>query len=76
MEDYIPFNAPKLLADIQAHLRSGGSVMIATYTKATVYEPKHLSAFTGNAKDVFVQRGKRKECINYCAIKFGRMVQN
>jgi len=52
-----------LFERIQAHLAEGGKVLIATYTKATLYSPKHAAMFKAPTKPteqgVYVQHGRR-----------------
>ncbi len=63
------------VARIQAHLRSQGVVVVATYTKATYYrEAWHADLFKANRAGAWVKRGKLWDCIDGCAIKFGRSV--
>lgn len=62
--------AQERLAQIQAHLLNNGQVMVVTYTKATIYKKKHLAMFTATEKDLFVARGKSKDCLNFTTIKF------
>lgn len=64
--------AQEKLAKIQAHLASGGKVMTVTYTKATIYSKKHVDMFSATDKDLFVQRGKGRDCLNFTCIKFSR----
>lgn len=69
---YVQPTAQEKLAKIQAHLAAGGQVMTVTYTKATIYHKKHMAMFTATEKDLFVQSGKRKDCLNFTPIKFSR----
>lgn len=64
--------AQEKLAKIQPHLAAGGKVMTVTYAKSTIYSQKHLSMFSATEKDLFVQRGKRKDCLNFTPIKFSK----
>ncbi len=59
-----------LHAQIQAHLARGGSVMVATCTRATTYGPGHAGWFRCGRNGVYVRRGQQWDCINYCAIRF------
>lgn len=47
---------------IQKHFAKGGNVMLATYTKRTLFKPKHAAMFRKPKKEgdrgVYVQRGK------------------
>ena len=66
-------NAAERLAAIQEHLKvKGNIVMVATHFKATVYQSRHSGMFRANEHGLFVQRGKGWDCIDYCAIRFGR----
>jgi hypothetical protein len=64
--------AKEKLAKIQAHLSAGGQVMIVTYARGTLYKKKHLAMFTATDTDLFVARGKHKDCLTYTCIKFSR----
>ena len=44
---------------IQQHFAAGGEVLIATYTRATLYRPEHASWFF-RPKGVYVQSGEQK----------------
>lgn len=55
---------------IQGHLARGGSVMVATYTRATTYGPCHADRFQCRRDGVYVRAGKQWDCINYCVIRF------
>ena len=60
-----------LFNDIKGHLGKGGNVLVATYTKATKYGPKHAEWFSRDARgSIYVKRGKGRDCIDYCAIRF------
>jgi len=72
MAEYPTMTTPERLAAIQRHLTAGGKVMVVTYTKGTIYTKKHLSLFSSTKTDLFVQRGKRKECLNLTPIRFSR----
>jgi len=56
-----------LFERIQAHLAAGGKVMVATYTKATLYSPKHAPLFTApsNPREdgVYVARGRSRDYV-------------
>jgi hypothetical protein len=60
------------LAQIQAHLANKGHIMIVTYTKATIYNHKHLHLFSATETDLVVQRGKHTECLNFTTIRFSK----
>jgi hypothetical protein len=57
-------------ARIAAHLNSGGKVVVATYTRASVYSRKHADMFRATSSGLHVRTGKRWDCIDYCAIRF------
>lgn len=64
-----------LLRDIQEHLAEpSGRVMVATYLRATVYDRRHAGMFALRGGRLHVARGRSWDCIDGCAIKFGRMV--
>lgn len=46
-----------LAAKIQEHLSKGGQVMVKSYTRPTIYGPKHVSMF--RASSVATDRGVR-----------------
>lgn len=54
----------KAYARIKATLESGGSVVLATYTRATEYKPKHLELFSVSRTGLYVQHGKQRLCLN------------
>ena len=60
------------LAQIQQHLTAGGKVMIVTYAKATIYDQRHVGWFTATETDLYVRRGKGKDCLNFTPIKFSK----
>ena len=64
--------ARERLAAIQAHLDANGKVMLVTYTQARLYTKKHRDLFTATEKDLFVQQGTRKECLNFSVLKFSQ----
>jgi hypothetical protein len=60
-----------LIAKIAAHLNSGGRVMIATYTKATVYDKRHVAMFkVGKSGSPLVQRGKHWDDFKWATVRF------
>jgi hypothetical protein len=61
-----------LCREIEDHLASGGIVVVATMTKATMYSKKHIGMFKADKSGVYVRRGKSWDCIDYCGIRFGR----
>lgn len=62
--------ARRTAAKITAHLAAGGKVVVGTYTRATVYGSRHTSLFHATSSGLYVQSGKRWDCIDYCAIRF------
>lgn len=47
--------------DLNAHLKSGGSVTVATYARATLYKSKHAGWFSESPTgDLRVVHGNRK----------------
>ena len=52
-----------------------GIVQVSTYTRSTVYESKHLPFFSYNATGVYVKKGKSSVAINFCSIRFGKIVE-
>jgi len=65
---------PQRLAEIQAYLMSDGVVQLVTYTQARNYTKKHVDWFSANETGLYVQQGKRKECLNFSTLRFGRKV--
>jgi hypothetical protein len=64
--------AAEKLARIQQHLDAGGVGQTLTYTRATLYSRKHRDWFTVSGNDLYVRQGKRKVCLNFTPIRFGR----
>ena len=65
--------AREKLEAIQSHLATpGNKVLIATALKATMYGNKHVAMFKATDRNLFVQRGKHWDCIDYCSIRFGK----
>lgn len=68
---------PVEMADkINAHLKDGGAVMVATYTKRTIYKSNHAGWFSARGPDLFVRRGRRHDALSSgghlgVAIRFG-----
>jgi hypothetical protein len=62
--------ARRTAAKTTAHLASGGKVVIGTYTRATVYGSRHASLFRATSSGLYLQSGKRWDCIDFCAIRF------
>ena len=59
---------------IQEHLVAGGEVLIATHTRATLYQAKHAGFFfkpkNVKEKGVYVQSGKKKVYVFPYYIRF------
>jgi hypothetical protein len=62
--------ARQLYRRIQDTLTAGGIVTVATATHAIHYYPKHANLFKATQSSVYVQHGKRWDCIDYCSIVF------
>jgi hypothetical protein len=62
--------ARRTAAKIDAHLASGGKVLVGTYTRVTVYSRKHADMFRATSSGLCVRRGTHWDCIDYCAIRF------
>jgi len=62
--------ARERLAAILAHLAAGGRVMVATYTRATIYDQRHADMFTATDRDLWVQSGRRRVCLNFTPTLF------
>jgi len=60
------------LSAIQRHLATGGKVMVVTYTRGTIYSPKHLDWFSADATGLYVRQGKGKVCLNFTPVKFSK----
>lgn len=59
-----------MIDEIKNHLSKGGRVVIATHTKATIYDRRHISMFkVGKNGSPLVQRGKHWDDIRYTAIR-------
>ena len=48
---------------LNAHLSAGGIVQVTTYAKSWLYEQKHAGYFSESNGQLFVQHGKRKDCL-------------
>lgn len=55
---------------ITSHLAAGGKVIVATYTKATIYSS--VEQFKLGKATVYARRGKNWDAIDGCAIRFSR----
>lgn len=69
---------PKITADrLNAHLENGGSVVVASYTRATIYKPRNAGCFLNDSNgNILVRRGRSRECLTWgggahllCAIR-------
>ncbi len=65
--------ATERLDRITKHLNAGGKVMAVTYTKATMYDKRHVSMFRVSGNDLLVQRGKKWDCLNFTPIRFSNL---
>lgn len=67
------YTAKNTVERIKAHLKSGGTVTLTTYLNHTEYrKPAHADLFSYSGSSMYVARGKRKDCINGCSIRFWR----
>lgn len=65
------YTARKRASAIVEHLINGGVVMVCTALSATQLDnPKHATMIKGTKTGLYIQRGKKWECIDYCSIKF------
>jgi hypothetical protein len=63
----------KLVKDIQDTLNAGGIVVMATYTKATQFDSRHVDMFKATKTGAYVQKRNGKwDCIDYCGFRFAR----
>ena len=61
--------ARQRVAWIKAQLAAGRIVQLATYTKATNYNARHVDMFKATKAGAFVQRGKSWDCIDLCELR-------
>lgn len=54
---------------IVRNLAAGNKVQLTTHTRSVVYKPVHVEMFKIKGKDVFVQRGKSWDCINFTNVR-------
>jgi hypothetical protein len=60
----------RLYARITGHLQRQGTVLICTYTRATKVTAKHINMIKmGASGSVYIQAGKRWDCIDHCGIR-------
>lgn len=60
----------KLIKKIQETLKANGLVIIATYTKATQYDKRHVDYFKATRNGAYVKSGKQWLCIDRCGFRF------
>lgn len=58
----------RLVARVLAALQSGKRVTIATYTKATLYDARHVGMFRADQRGAWVQRGKHWDDFSGAAV--------
>lgn len=71
----VSMNGAEIIQQIVKHLNGdpNAAVQITTYTKSTVYGPKHVGMFkVGKSGSPLVQRGKHWDDISGCKIQFGK----
>ena len=54
---------------IVQHLQSGGKVVVATYTHATIYTSQHVDMFKATQSGLYVRAGKRWDCLDFSNIQ-------
>ena len=62
--------AKQLVTRIQTTLNAGGYVVMATYTKATQYDRRHVNMFKATRTGAYVQSGQKWICIDGCSFRF------
>jgi hypothetical protein len=61
----------RIFNGIISHLKNNGIVYICTYTRATKLTKKHIGMIKISKNgSVYMQSGKKWNCIDYCGIKF------
>lgn len=68
--------AANLYERIQSHFAAGLPVAVATWTRMTVYQPKHAALFVAaksTESGVYVRRGRRMDYVLPEYVKFGRI---
>ncbi len=51
-------------------LKAGGRVVLATYTRATVYDQRHIEMFKFKGDSMYVRRGRKAwDCFDGCGIR-------
>ena len=63
-------DARRLYARIMDTLNAGGIVTVATMTHAWHIYPKHADMIRCTKTGVYMQQGKRWNCIDYCGFTF------
>ena len=58
----------RIVSSVLGALNAGRRVTLASYTKATIYDRRHVAMFRADARGAWVQRGKRWEDFSGCAI--------
>lgn len=53
-------------------LKAGGAVIVATYTKATMFKAKHIDLFKFANGSIYAKYGRNWLCIDGCALRFGQ----
>ena len=57
--------ATETMADkINRHLESDGAIQVTTYMKSTIYTKKHVGWFRMIGENLFVNRGRTKDCLS------------
>lgn len=61
----------KIIARMTKCWNAGGFVRIGTALRYTDLKPKHREMIEmGKSGSLYMQRGKRKDCIDFCSIQF------
>lgn len=65
----------ELYDQILHHWQLGGSIMIVTAYKAWILGPDKsaMLKLSANQRDLFMRRGRRWDCVTYCAFRFSRI---
>ena len=51
--------------ELNAHLADGGAIVVATYTRSTVYNgPKYAGWFSESGGNLYVRHGRGKVCLS------------
>jgi hypothetical protein len=54
---------------ITEHLLRVGKAVVMTYTRATIYDRRHVAMFEATRDGLFVRRGKSRDCLNFTTIR-------